>query len=63
MENERILLASPHMSDEGYEQEYVKARHSKPTGLLRLVQMSITLKKLAEYVGIEHAAALTSGTS
>ena len=22
--NERIFLASPHMSDEGYEQEYIK---------------------------------------
>ena len=24
MKNERILLSSPHMSDEGYEQQYVK---------------------------------------
>ncbi|MFR0819372.1 MAG: hypothetical protein ACLSID_00110 [Lactococcus lactis] len=37
MEKERILLASPHMSDKGYEQEFVKGLTL--TGLLLKAQM------------------------
>lgn len=61
--DKKILLASPHMSKEGYEQEYVKEAFDTnwiaPLG----ANVNNFEKELAEYVGIEDAAALSSGTA
>ncbi|WP_162146924.1 DegT/DnrJ/EryC1/StrS family aminotransferase [Acholeplasma granularum] len=60
---EKILLASPHMSKEGYEQEFVneafKTNWIAPLG----PNVDNFEKELATLVGINHAAALVSGTS
>ncbi|MDK6856402.1 MULTISPECIES: DegT/DnrJ/EryC1/StrS family aminotransferase [unclassified Aerococcus] len=60
---ERIYLASPHMSDEGYEQAFIKEAFDTnwiaPLGE-NVNQFEV---ELADKVGIEHAAALVSGTS
>lgn len=61
-ENKKIWLASPHMSDEGYEQQYVQEAFDSnwvaPLGL-NVYEFE---KELATKVGSKHAAALTSGT-
>ena len=51
------------MSEEGYEQEYVKEAFD--TNWVAPLGANVTNfeKELAEYVGISHAAALTSGTA
>ena len=63
VENERIFLSSPHMSDEGFEQMYVKEAFDTnwiaPLG----TNVNEFENELAEKVGIKAAAALTSGTS
>lgn len=61
--HERILLASPHMSDEGYEQEYVKEAFD--TNWIAPLGPNVTgfEEELAEMVGIGHATALSSGTA
>lgn len=60
---DRILLASPHMSDEGYERAYVKDAFDKnwiaPLG----ENVNEFENTLANMVGIDHALALDSGTS
>lgn len=60
---ERIYLASPHMSSEGYEQAFVKEAFDTnwiaPLGE-NVNQFEV---ELAEKVGIENATALVSGTS
>lgn len=60
---DRILLASPHMSDEGYERAYVKDAFDKnwiaPLG----ENVNKFENTLANMVGIDHALALDSGTS
>lgn len=63
MENKRILLSSPHMSDQGYEQEYVKEAFD--TNWIAPLGANVTgfENELAEFVGAGHAAALVSGTS
>lgn len=63
MENERILLSSPHMSDQGYEQEYVKEAFD--TNWIAPLGANVTgfENELARFVGAGHAAALVSGTS
>lgn len=59
----KILLASPHMSDEGYELKYVNEAFETnwiaPLGL----NVDNFEKELAEYVNVKYAAALNSGTS
>lgn len=59
---EKIWLSSPHMSDEGYEQEYIKEAFDTnwiaPLG----TNVNEFEKELAAKVGSKHAAALTSGT-
>lgn len=59
----RIFLASPHMSDEGYEQEYVKEAFESnwiaPLGS----NVDGFEHELAEMVGVNAAAALSSGTA
>src|SRR5699024_10515192 len=62
-ENERILLASPHMSDEGHEQEYINEAFD--TNWIAPLGPNVTgfEEELAEMVGIGHATALSSGTA
>jgi dTDP-4-amino-4,6-dideoxygalactose transaminase len=60
---DRIYLASPHMSDEGYELEFVKQAFE--TNWIAPLGPNVDMfeKELAEYVGIGHAVALSSGTA
>jgi dTDP-4-amino-4,6-dideoxygalactose transaminase len=60
---EKIYLASPHMSDEGYEQQYVKEAFD--TNWIAPLGPNVTNfeKEVCEKVGIGHAAALISGTA
>lgn len=60
---ERIYLASPHMSDEGYEMEYIKEAFD--TNWIAPLGANVTgfENELANKVGAKHAAALVSGTS
>ncbi len=59
----RIFLSSPHMSKEGYEQEYVKDAFDKnwiaPLG----ENVNKFEEELAQYVGTGYAAALSAGTA
>lgn len=61
--NERIYLASPHMSDEGYEIKYIKeafdANWIAPIG----ENVNRFEKEFAEKIGTKHAAALITGTA
>lgn len=61
--NDRLFLSSPHMSDEGYEEKYVKEAFD--TNWIAPLGENVNKfeEELAELVGIEHAAALSSGTS
>ncbi|HZJ76123.1 MAG TPA: aminotransferase class I/II-fold pyridoxal phosphate-dependent enzyme, partial [Oscillospiraceae bacterium] len=60
---DKIWLSSPHMSDEGYEMEYIKEAFDTnwiaPLG----TNVDEFEKELANYVGAKHAAALSSGTA
>ncbi|HJG22837.1 MAG TPA: DegT/DnrJ/EryC1/StrS family aminotransferase, partial [Enterococcus durans] len=60
---ERILLASPHMSDKGYEQEFVKEAFD--TNWIAPLGANVNgfEQELASFVQTGHAAALASGTS
>ena len=60
---ERILLSSPHMSDEGYEEKYVQEAFD--TNWIAPLGANVNgfEEELADYVGINHAAALSSGTA
>ena len=61
--NERIFLASPHMSDEGYEQQYIKEAFDTnwiaPLG----ANVNNFEKEICDVTGAKDAAALVSGTS
>lgn len=59
----KILLASPHMSDEGYEQKYVKEAFD--TNWIAPLGENVNKfeEELAKYVGTKHAAALSAGTA
>lgn len=61
--NKKIYLASPHMSDEGYEKEYIKEAFE--TNWIAPLGENVNRfeEELANYVGIKHAAALTAGTA
>ncbi len=63
MNKKRIYLSSPHMSDEGFEQQYVKEAFD--TNWIAPLGPNVNgfEKELAEKVGIAHAAALTTGTA
>lgn len=61
--SKRILLASPHMSDEGYEQEFVKEAFDTNWVAPLGENVNKFEEELAELVGIDHAAALSSGTA
>lgn len=60
---EKIYLASPHMSEEGYEQAYIQEAFDKnwiaPLGF----NVDGFEEELSERVGIDHALALASGTA
>lgn len=60
---ERIFLSSPHMSDEGYEQDYVQEAFN--TNWIAPLGKNVDgfEEELAEMVGINHATALSSGTA
>lgn len=60
---DKIYLASPHMSDEGYEQQYVKEAFD--TNWIAPLGPNVTNfeNEVCEKVGIGHAAALVSGTA
>ncbi|WP_195932054.1 DegT/DnrJ/EryC1/StrS family aminotransferase [Turicibacter sanguinis] len=59
---ERIYLASPHMSDEGYEQAYVKEAFNSNWVAPLGPNVTNFEKELAEYVNVKSASALSSGT-
>lgn len=61
--NKRIYLASPHMSEEGFEKEYIKEAFD--TNWIAPLGENVNKfeEELAEYVGAKHAAALSSGTA
>lgn len=61
-ENKKIWLASPHMSDEGYEQKYVQEAFDSNWVAPLGPNVNEFEKELAAKVGSKHAAALTSGT-
>lgn len=58
-----IFLASPHMSEEGYEQEYVKEAFD--TNWIAPLGKNVNEfeKELASYVGAKDAAALSAGSA
>src|SRR5690606_22783774 len=60
---ERIYLSSPHMSEEGYEQQFIKEAFD--TNWIAPLGANVDgfEKELAEKVGSKAAAALTSGTA
>ena len=59
----KIYLSSPHMSDEGYEKEFIKEAFD--TNWIAPLGENVNKfeEKLAEYVGAKHAAALSAGTA
>lgn len=63
MADERIYLSSPHMSDEGYEKEYIEEAFNSnwiaPLG----PNVDGFEKELALKIGVKHAVALSSGTA
>ena len=61
--SKRILLASPHMSKEGYEQKYVKEAFDTNWVAPLGKNVDEFEKELANYVKIENAAALSAGTA
>lgn len=61
--SEKIWLASPHMSDEGYEQEFIKEAFDTNWVAPLGPNVNHFEEELANKVGIDHAAALTSGTA
>lgn len=59
---DKIWLASPHMSDEGYEMKYVKEAFDTNWVAPLGPNVNFFEQELADKVGSKHAAALTSGT-
>lgn len=60
--NKKIWLASPHMSDEGYEMQYVQEAFDTNWVAPLGPNVNEFEKELASKVGSKHAAAMTSGT-
>ncbi len=63
MENKKIFLASPHMSDEGYEQAYIKEAFDTNWVAPLGENVNKFEQELSEYVGSKTGAALSSGTA
>lgn len=63
MSGKKIYLSSPHMSDEGYEKEYIeeafKTNWIAPLG----PNVDAFEKEFASKIGVKYAAALSSGTA
>ena len=61
--NKKIYLASPHMSDEGYEKEYIKEAFD--TNWIAPLGENVNKfeEELANYVGAKCGAALSAGTA
>ena len=59
----KIFLASPHMSSEGFEQEYIKEAFDTNWVAPLGKNVDEFEKDLAKYVGIDNAAALSAGTA
>lgn len=61
--SKKILLSSPHLSDEGYEMEFVKEAFD--TNWIAPLGENVNKfeEEMAMYTGVESAAALVSGTS
>ena len=61
--NKKIYLSSPHMSEEGYEEKYVKEAFD--TNWISSVGENINKfeESIAKYVGAKYAVALSSGTA
>ncbi len=60
--NKKIWLASPHMSDEGFEMQYVQEAFDTNWVAPLGPNVNEFEKELAAKVGSKHAAAMTSGT-
>lgn len=60
---QRIFLASPHMSEEGYEKQYVQEAFDTNWVAPLGENVNKFEEELAEYVGSKHAAALSAGTA
>lgn len=63
LKEKRILLASPHMSDEGFEREFVNEAFD--TNWIAPLGENVDRfeEEFGEYVGVSNAAALSSGTA
>ena len=63
MENKKILLASPHMSEEGYEKEYIKEAFD--TNWIAPLGENVNKleEEISEFVGAATGAALSCGTA
>ena len=59
----KIYLASPHMSDEGYEKQYIKEAFDTNWVAPLGENVNKFEEELSKYVGIKSAAALSSGTA
>lgn len=60
---EKIYLASPHMSEEGYEQKFVKEAFDTNWVAPLGENVNQFEKEVAKFVGTKEAAALSSGTA
>lgn len=61
--NEKIYLSSPHMSEEGYEQQFVKEAFDSNWVAPLGPNVTMFEQEMASKVGIGYAAALISGTA
>lgn len=61
--SKKILLASPHMSDEGYEQQFIKEAFD--TNWIAPLGENVNKfeEEIANYVGVKTGAALSAGTA
>lgn len=63
MEQEKIWLATPHMSDEGYEKEYIAEAFDLNWITTLGKNVNEFERGLREYSGAEHVTAVSSGTA
>ena len=63
MQNKRIYLSSPHMSEEGYEMEYIKEAFD--TNWIAPLGENVNQfeKEICQVTGAKDAAALRAGTA
>ena len=63
MESKKIFLSSPHMSEEGYEKEYIKEAFDTNWVAPLGENVNKFEEEIAKYVGSKNAAALSAGTA